>query len=79
MVFDTFSSFFLSNRPLLDALKAGSTSSDQLLLLNRLNDIFAVGTFNYGVMVRYQNLTQKPELFRAPWARASLGPGPGTM
>ena len=25
-------------------------------------------------MVRYQNLTRKPELFRAP-----LGPGPGTM
>ena len=37
-------------------------------------DIFAVGKFDYGVMVRYQNLTRKPELFRAP-----LGPGPGTM
>ena len=30
-------------------------------------------------MVRYQNLTRKPGLFRAPWARAPLGPGPGTM
>ena len=30
-------------------------------------------------MVRYENLTQKPELFRAPWARDPLGPGPGTM
>ena len=30
-------------------------------------------------MMRYQNLTRKPELFRAPWARAPLGPGPGTM
>ena len=26
-------------------------------------------------MVRYQNLTRKPELFRAPSARAPLGPG----
>ena len=42
--------------------------------MNRLTDIFAVGKFDYGVMVRYQNLTRKPELFRAP-----LGPGPGTM
>ena len=30
-------------------------------------------------MVQYQNLTRKPELFRAPKARALLGPGPGTM
>ena len=43
-------------------------------MLNKLTDIFAVGKFDYGVMVRYQNLTRKPELFRAP-----LGPGPGTM
>ena len=47
---------------------------DQLPVLNRLTDIFAVGKFDYGVMVRYQNLTRKPELFRAP-----LGQGPGTM
>ena len=43
--------------------------------MNRLTDIFAVGKLDYGVLVRYQNLTQKPELFRAP----PLGPGPGTM
>ena len=30
-------------------------------------------------MVPYQNLTRKPELFRASWARAPLDPGPGTM
>ena len=30
-------------------------------------------------MVPYQNLTRKPVLFRAPWARAPPGPGPGTM
>ena len=30
------------------------------------SDIFAVGKFDYGVMVQYQNLTRKPELFRAP-------------
>ena len=29
-------------------------------------------------MDRYQNLEQKPELFRAPSARAPLGPGSGT-
>ena len=39
---------------------------DQLLVLNRLTDIFAVGKFDYGVMVRYQNLTRKHELFQAP-------------
>ena len=49
-------------------------NSDQLPVLNRLTDIFAIGKFDYGVMVRYQNLTRKPELFRAP-----LGTGPGTM
>ena len=42
--------------------------------MNRLADIFAVGKFDYGDMVRYQNLTRKPELARAP-----LGPVPGTM
>ena len=39
-------------------------------MVNWLTDIFAVGKFDYGVMVGYQNLTRKPELFRAP-----LGPG----
>ena len=52
-----------------------SKNSDQLPELNiSLTDIFAVGKVDYGVMVRYQNLTWKSELFRAP-----LGPGPGTM
>ena len=50
-----------------------SENSDQLPV-NRLTDIFAVGKFDYDVMEQYQNLTRKPELFRAP-----LGPGPGTM
>ena len=31
-----------------------------------LTDIFALGKFDYGVMVRYQNLTRKPEPFRGP-------------
>ena len=66
--------FFQSNRPLLDALRVCSKISDQLPVLNRLFDIFAVSKFGYGVMVRYQNLTQKPELFRVPWARARCTP-----
>ena len=46
-------------------------------VVNRLTDIFAVGKFDYGVMLRYQNLTRKPELFRAswslpPWAQARI-------
>ena len=49
-----------------------SKNGDQLPVVNRLTDIFAVGKFDYGAMVRYQNLTQKPELFRAP-----PRPGPG--
>ena len=40
--------------------------------MNTLTDIFAVGKFDYGVMVPYQNLARKPELFQAPL-------GPGTM
>ena len=56
-----------------------SKNSDQLPILNWLTDIFAVDKFDYGVIVRYRNLTRKPELFRAPKARAPLGPGPGTM
>ena len=51
-----------------------SKNSDQLPELSRLTDICAVARLDYGVMVRYENLTRKPELFRAP-----LGPGPGTM
>ena len=43
-----------------------SKNSDQLPVPNRLTDIFAVDKFDYGVMVQYQNLTQKPELLRAP-------------
>ena len=50
-------------------------SINQLPVLNRLTDIFAVGKFDYGVMMRYQNLKRKLELFRSPWARAPLGPG----
>ena len=47
-------------------------NSDQLSVLNRLTDIFAVDEFDYCVIVRYQSLTRKPEVFRAPL-------GPGTM
>ena len=43
-----------------------SKNSDQLPVVNRLTDIFAVGKFEYGVMVQDQNLTRKHELFRAP-------------
>ena len=59
--------------------KLCSKNRNQLPILNRLTDVFAAGKFGYGVMVQYQNLTRKPELFRAPWARAPLGPGSGTM
>ena len=51
-----------------------SKNSNQLPVVHRLTDVFAVGKFDYGVVVRYQNLTRKPELFRVP-----LGPVPGTM
>ena len=57
-----------------------SKNSDQLPVLNRLTDIFAVGKFEYGVMVWYQNLTRKPELFQAPGTMYPLSPplvGPG--
>ena len=56
-----------------------SKNSDQLPVLKRLTNILAVGKFDYGVLVQYQNLTRKPELFQAPWARVPLGPDPGTM
>ena len=55
-------------------LRLCSKNSDQLLVVNRLTDIFAVGKFDYGVMVRYQNLTRKPELF---WALRARSPRPG--
>ena len=41
-------------------------AKSQLPVLNRLTDIFAFGKFYYDVMVQYQNLTWKPELFQAP-------------
>ena len=43
-------------------------------LLNKWTDIFAVGKVDYGVMVRYQNLTRKPELFRALGTMYPLNP-----
>ena len=66
MAFDTFSSFFNQIGHCWMPWSLCSKNSDQLPVLNRLTDIFAVGKFDYGVMVRYQNLTRKPELFRAP-------------
>ena len=51
-----------------------SKNSDHLPVVNRLTDIFAVGKFDYGVMVRYQNLTRKPES-PPPLIPAPLGPG----
>ena len=65
MAFDTFSSFLIKSAT-LDALKACSKNSNQLPILIRLTDILAVGKFDYGDMVRYQNLMRKSELFRAP-------------
>ena len=74
MAFDIFSSFFNQIGHYWMPERLCSKNSDQLPVLNKLTDIFAVGKFDNGVMVRYQNLTRKPELARAP-----LGPGPGTM
>ena len=74
MAFDTFSSFFNQIGHYWMPERLCSKNSGQLPVLNRLTGIFAVGKFDCGVMERYQNLTRKPELFRAP-----LGPGPGTM
>ena len=71
MAFDTFSSFFNQIGHYWMPKRLYSKNSDQLPVLNRLTDIFAVGKFDYGVMVRYQDLTRKPKLFRA-----RLGPGP---
>ena len=74
MAFGTFSSSFNQIGHYWLPYWMCRKNGDQLPVVNRLTDIFAVGKFDYGVMVRYQNLTQKPELFRAP-----LGLGPGTM
>ena len=72
MAFNTFSSFSNQIGHYWMPLRLCSKNSNQLLVLNRLTDIFAVGKFDYDVMVRYQNLTWKPELFGALL-------GPGTM
>ena len=66
MAFDTFFSFFNQIGHYSIPKRLCNKNSDQLPVRNRLTDIFAVGKFDYGVMVRYQNLTQKPELLRAP-------------
>ena len=66
MAFDTFSSFFNQIDHYWMPYRLCSKNSDQLPVLNRLTDTFAVGKFDYGVRVPYQNLMQKPELFRAP-------------
>ena len=66
MAFDTVSSFLNQIGHYWMAYRLSSKNSDQLSVLNRLTDIFAVGKFVYGVVVRYQNLTRKPELLRAP-------------
>ena len=66
MAFDTFSSFFNQIGHCWIPLWLCSKNSYQLPVLNRLTNIFAVGKFDYGVMVRYQNLMQKPEHFRGP-------------
>ena len=70
MAFDKFASLLNQIGHYWMSQRLCSKNSDQLPVLNRLTDIFAVSKFDYGVMVRYQNLTRKPELFRAPWARA---------
>ena len=66
MAFDTLFSFFNQIGHYWMLQRLCSENSDQLPVLNRLTDIFAVGKFDYGVMVRYQNLTRKPELLWAP-------------
>ena len=76
MAFDTFSSFFNQIGHYWMPKRLCWKNSDQLPVLNRLIDIFAVDKFVYCVMVRYQNLMWKPELFRArvrctPWTPLS--------
>ena len=65
MAFDTLSSFFNQIGHYWMPQSLCSKNSDHLQELDRLTDIFAVGKFDYGVIMRYQNLTRKPELFRA--------------
>ena len=66
MAFDTFSFFLNQIGHHSLPYRLCNKNCDQLPILNRLTDIFAVGKFDYGaVMVRYQNLSRKPELFRA--------------
>ena len=79
MAFDPFFSFLNQISHYWMPQRLYSKNSDQLPVPNWLTDIFAVGKFDYGVMVQYQNLTQKPELLQAPWARPPLGQSPGTM
>ena len=66
MAFDPFFSFLNQISHCWMPQRLCSKNSDQLPVPNRLTDIFAVGKFDYGVMMQYQNLTQKPELLRAP-------------
>ena len=66
MAFDTFSYFFNQIGHYWMPYRLCSKNNVQIPVLNRLTNIFAVGKFDYGVMVQYQNLTRKPELFRAP-------------
>ena len=65
MAFDTFPLFLIKSAT-IGCPKDRSKNSNQLPVLNRLLDIFAVDKFDYGVMVRYQNLIWKPVLFQAP-------------
>ena len=66
MAFDTFSAFFLVQSATIGCPKSCVAKTATNYQVNRLPDIFAIGKFDYGVMVRYQNLTRKPELFLAP-------------
>ena len=77
MAFDTFSSFFKQIGHYWMPHRLRSKTSDQLSVLNRLTDIFAVGKFDYVVLVRYQNLTRKSELFRGPLSPGPPRPEPG--
>ena len=45
--------------------------------MNSLIDIFDVGKFDYGVVVRYQNLMRKPEHFPGLLSPGPPRPGPG--
>ena len=63
--------FLIKSATIMDALKAAcSKNSDQLPIVKRLTDSFAVDKFDYGIMLRYQNLTQNLNSSRP------LEPGP---